>query len=70
MLQVSHHTEVAMNAFYQHHQNNIRFSYRCFDGILLNAVIQPFQQPERVIGFFNTYRQLYPVSRGRSARHR
>jgi hypothetical protein len=52
-----------MNAFYNHHQNNIRFSYRCFDRILLNAVIQPFQQPERVIGFFNTYRQLYPVSR-------
>jgi len=23
----------------------------------------PFQQPERVVGFFNTYRQLYPVSR-------
>jgi hypothetical protein len=26
-------------------------------------LIQPFQQPERVVGFFNTYRQLYPVSR-------
>ena len=55
--------EVAVNAFYNHHQNNIRFSYRCFDRILLNGLIQPFQQPERVIGFFNTYRQLYPVSR-------
>jgi hypothetical protein len=22
-----------------------------------------FQQPERVVGFFNTYRQLYPFSR-------
>jgi hypothetical protein len=22
-----------------------------------------FQQPERVVGFFNTYRQLYPLSR-------
>ena len=31
--------------------------------ILLNGLIQPFQQPERVVGFFNTYRQLYPVSR-------
>jgi hypothetical protein len=29
----------------------------------LNGLIQPFQQPERVVGFFNTYRQLYPVSR-------
>jgi hypothetical protein len=33
------------------------------DRILLNRLIQPFQQPERVVGFFNTYRQLYPVSR-------
>ena len=55
--------EVAVNAFYEHHQDNIRFSYRCFDRILLNGLIQPFQQPERVVGFFNTYRQLYPVSR-------
>jgi hypothetical protein len=26
-------------------------------------LIQPFQHPERVVGFFNTYRQLYPVTR-------
>jgi hypothetical protein len=31
--------------------------------MLLNGLIQPFQQPERVVGFFNTYRQLYPVTR-------
>lgn len=30
--------------------------YRCFDRLLLNGLIQPFQQPERVLGFFNTYR--------------
>ena len=30
---------------------------------MLNGLIQPFQQPERVIGFFNTYRKIYPVSR-------
>jgi len=52
-----------MNAFYEHHQDNIRFGYRCFDRILLNGLIQPFQQPERVIGFFSTYREQYPVSR-------
>ena len=52
-----------MNAFYEHHQNNIRFGYRCFDRILLNGLIQPFQQPERVVGFFSTYRNQYPVSR-------
>jgi len=52
-----------MNTFYEHHRDSIRFAYRCFDRILLNGLIQPFQQPERVIGFFNTYRELYPVSK-------
>jgi hypothetical protein len=55
-----------MNAFYEHHKDSIRFGYRCFDRILLNGLIQPFQQlqqPERVVGFFNTYRHLYPVNR-------
>ena len=52
-----------MNAFYEHHNDSIRFSYRCFDRLLLNGLIQPFQQPERVVGFFNTYRQQYPVGR-------
>src|SRR5260370_3332448 len=52
-----------MNAFYEHHQNSIRFGYRCFDRILLNGLIQPFQQPERVVGFFSQYRNQYPVSR-------
>ena len=53
-----------MNAFYEHHEDSIRFAYRCFDRILINGLIQPFQQPERVVGFFNTYRQQYPVSKG------
>jgi DNA-binding transcriptional ArsR family regulator len=52
-----------MNAFHEHHKDSIRFGYRCFDRLLLNGLIQPFQQPERVIGFFNSYRQQYPVSR-------
>jgi hypothetical protein len=52
-----------MNAFYDHHKDSISWRYRCFDRILLNGLIQPFQQPERVLGFFNTYRQLYPVTR-------
>jgi hypothetical protein len=42
-----------MNAFYEHHKSSIEFVYRCFDRILLNGRIQPFQQPERVLGFFN-----------------
>lgn len=52
-----------MNAFYEHHKNSIRFQYRCFDRILLNGLIQPFQQEERVVRFFRIYRDLYPVSR-------
>src|SRR5207249_6258508 len=53
----------SMNAFYEHHQNNIRFHYRCFDRMLLNRIIQPFQEVKRVLGFFWGYRRRYPVSR-------
>ena len=59
-----------MNSFFEHHKDSIRWHYRCFDRILLNGLIQPFQQPERVVGFFNTYRQLYPVTRYTLTRHR
>jgi len=52
-----------MNAFYEHHKDSIRFAYRCFDRILLHATIQPFQQEQRAVGFFWTYRQIYPVRR-------
>jgi hypothetical protein len=43
-----------MNSFDEHHHDSIRFTYQCFDRILLNALLQPFPQPERVVGFFNT----------------
>jgi hypothetical protein len=52
-----------MNAFHEHQNDNIRFADRCFDRILLNGLIQPFQQPERGVGFFGTCRDQYPVSR-------
>jgi hypothetical protein len=52
-----------MNAFFEHHKDSIQFSYRCFDRILLNGLIQPFQQPERVLGFFNTYREAKRVTK-------
>jgi hypothetical protein len=55
--------ECAMNAFVEHHKNSIQFAYRCFDRLLLNGLIQPFQQPERVLGFFNTYREGKRVTR-------
>ena len=41
-----------MNDFYEHHKDSMKFGYRCFDRLLLNSLIQPFQQPDRVIGFF------------------
>jgi hypothetical protein len=52
-----------MNAFYEHHKDSIEFGYRCFDRLLLNGLIQPFQQPERVLGFFNAYRNGWRVTR-------
>jgi hypothetical protein len=52
-----------MNAFYEHHKDSIQFGYRCFDRLLLNGLIQPFQQPERVLGFFNAYREGKRVTR-------
>src|SRR5262250_3846235 len=52
-----------MNTFCEHHKSSIKFAYRCFDRILLNGLIQPFQQPERVIGFFNAYREGQRVTR-------
>ena len=42
-----------MNTFYEHHENIIRFAYLCFDRIWISGLIQPFQQPERVVGFSN-----------------
>lgn len=52
-----------MNAFVEHHKNSIQFGYRCFDRLLLNGLIQPFHQPERVLGFFNAYRDGNRVTR-------
>ena len=52
-----------MNAFYEHHKGSIKFAYRCFDRLLLNGLIQPFHQPERVLVFFNTYRDGRRVTR-------
>ncbi len=36
-----------MNAYYEHHQNSIRFGYRCFDRILLNGLIQLLLEARR-----------------------
>ncbi len=52
-----------MNAFLQHHKDNISFHYRCFDRILINAIIQTFQEPVRAVYFFREFRQTEQVSR-------
>ena len=52
-----------MNAFFKHHQHNIKFSYRCFDRLLLHGCIQSFLDGARAQGFFWVYRKIYPVSR-------
>ena len=52
-----------MNAFFEHHQDSIKFRYRCFDRLLLNGCIQSFLEGARAQGFFWVYRKIYPVSR-------
>jgi len=52
-----------MNAFFEHHQHNIKFRYRCFDRLLLHGCIQSFLHGARAQGFFWVYRKIYPVSR-------
>ena len=44
-----------MNAFYEHHQNSIRFQYACFDRILLNAAIPLLLESTAAQGFFSHY---------------
>jgi hypothetical protein len=55
--------EYDVNAFYEHHKNSIQFGYRCFDRLLLNGLIQPFQRPEPVLGVFDVYREGLRVTR-------
>ena len=52
-----------MNAFFEHPKDSIQFGYRGFDRILLKGLIPPFQQPERVLGFFKAYREGRRVTR-------
>ena len=52
-----------MNAFSEHHKDSIRFTYGCFDRILLNGCVQSFLEGARAQGFFYVYRNTYPVSR-------
>jgi len=51
-----------MNAFVEHHPDNIKFTYRCFDRLLLHGCIQSFLDGARAQGFFWVYRKIYPVA--------
>jgi hypothetical protein len=52
-----------MNPFVEHHQQSIRFQYSCFDRMLLNAVVQPMQQPPRIVGFLDKCRQVPSITK-------
>jgi hypothetical protein len=55
-----------MNSFQRHHQHAIQFSYACFDRIILNGYILPFQHTEcggTIHWFLRTYRQAPRMSR-------
>ncbi|GAC1540178.1 MAG: hypothetical protein NVS2B4_19780 [Ramlibacter sp.] len=52
-----------MNPFVEHHQQSIRFQYSCFDRMLLNAIVQPMQQPPRIVGFLDKCRQVPSVTK-------
>jgi hypothetical protein len=52
-----------MNTFCKHYQNSIKLSYHRLGHILLDGLIWPFQQPERVI--VNAYRhRSHPFQSG------
>jgi hypothetical protein len=52
-----------VNRFVEHHRESIRFEYSCFDRILLNAVIQPLQQPAIIVGYLDRYRQVSAITK-------
>ncbi len=52
-----------MNPFVEHHQRSIRFQYSCFDRMLLNAIVQPMQQPARIVGFLDKCRQVPSITK-------
>ena len=46
-----------MNAFLFHHQDAIRFSYSCFDRLILKGQINSLQRPGSVVWFLKNQRQ-------------
>src|SRR5438270_12146648 len=52
----------AVNPFIEHHRDSSRFQYSCFDRMLLNAVVQPMQQPAMIVGFLDKCRQAPSIT--------
>jgi hypothetical protein len=52
-----------VNPFVEHHQQNIRFQYSCFDRMLLNAVVQPMQQPAMIVGYLDKCKQVPSITK-------
>jgi hypothetical protein len=55
-----------MNCFERHHQNSIAFSYSCFDRLILNGSILPFQHSKRagtICWFLRNHRQAQQLNR-------
>ncbi len=52
-----------MNSFVEHHQESIELEYSCFDRIVVNAIIQPLQQPPIIGGFLDRYRRVPSITR-------
>jgi hypothetical protein len=52
-----------VNPFVEHHQQSIRFQYSCFDRMLLNAIVQPMQQPARIVGFLDKRRDVPSITK-------
>lgn len=52
-----------MSAFLDHHRDSIRFQYSCFDRLLLNAIIQPLQEPAIIVGYLARIRKVPSITR-------
>jgi hypothetical protein len=52
-----------VNPFVEHHRESIRFQYSCFDRMLLNAVVEPMQQPAMIVGFLDKCRQVPSITK-------
>jgi len=52
-----------VNPFVEHHQQSIRFQYSCFDRMLLNAIVQPMQQPAWIVGYLDKCKQVPSITK-------